>query len=109
MRPLLVLIVTLLALLGVSTPAIAAGRLVVSPRSGATEDGTAHLRVRAGERATLTARLNGRDISKDFDATRRGVRTLDASVSHGLRHGRNVLRVTVQRPTGATRRRTVRF
>jgi hypothetical protein len=65
MRPLLVVTVTVLAVLGVSTPAIAAGRLVVSPRSGATEDGTAHLRVRAGERTTLTARLNGRDISKD--------------------------------------------
>jgi hypothetical protein len=102
MRPLLVVIVTVLAFLGVSTPAIAAGRLVVSPRNGATEDGTAHLRVRAGERATLTARLNGRDISKDFGDTRRGVRTLDASISHGLRHGRNVLRVTAQRPSGAT-------
>jgi hypothetical protein len=109
MRPLLVVIVTVLAFLGVSTPAIAAGRLVVSPRNGATEDGTAHLRVRAGERATLTARLNGRDISKDFGDTRRGVRTLDASISHGLRHGRNVLRVTAQRPSGATRRKTVRF
>ena len=109
MRPLLVVVVAVLAFLGVSTPAIAAGRLVVSPRNGATEDGTARLRVTAGERATLTARLNGKDISKDFGETRRGTRTLDASISHGLRHGRNVLRVTVQRPTGATRRKTVRF
>ena len=109
MRPLLVVTVAVLAFLGVSSPAIAAGRLVVSPRSGATEDGTAKLRVRAGERATLTARLNGTDISRDFGGTRRGTRTLDASISHGLRHGRNVLRVTVQRPTGATRRKTVRF
>jgi hypothetical protein len=104
-----VVTVTVLAVLGVSTPAIAAGRLVVSPRSEATEDGTAHLRVRAGERATLTAHLNGGDISKDSDATRRGTRTLDASLNHGLRHGHNVLRVTVQRADGATRRKTVRF
>ena len=101
MRPLLVLAVTVLAVLAASAPAEAA-RLAV-------HDGHARIRVHAGAQATLTARLNGRDVSKDFGEPRGGVRRLDATLSQGLRHGGNVLRVTVGRPAGRARRTTVRF
>src|SRR6476469_7087532 len=101
MRPLLVLAVTVLTVLAASAPAEAA-RLAV-------HDGHARIRVHAGAQATLTGRLNGRDVSKDFGEPRGGVRRLDATVSQGLPHGCNVLRVTVGRPAGRARRTTVRF
>ena len=50
--------------------------------------------VRAGpEHGDLSARLNGRQIGEDFARSKHGIRALRISSSHGLRHGRNVLRV----------------
>jgi hypothetical protein len=86
-------------------------RVVVSPRAGqVVRSHHVRLRVRArGLSGVLRARLNGVEVGNDFGRPRRGVRTLRASISHGLRHGRNVLRVRVRRRGKAPRRATVRF
>jgi hypothetical protein len=112
-------VLSLLAVIAavVVTPAEAHGasakkgeRVVLSPRAGeVVRSHVVRLRVRAGERARLRARLNGVDVSGEFGRVRRGVRTLRASVSHGLRHGRNVLRVRVHRLARPARRVRVRF
>lgn len=102
-----------------SAPVLAAGpgaetaaakRLVVAPSAGRVV-GANHvrIRVRSPRGAVLRVRLNGVRVGKDFSRARRGVRTLRASLSHGLRRGRNVLRVRVG-PTGArAHAATVRF
>ena len=48
-------------------------------------------------------------IGDHFGLPRHGVRTLPASVSYGLRRGKNVLAVRVRRRGKAPRRATVRF
>ena len=87
-------------------------RLVVAPREGAKLPARPlTIKVRAGRKAVLRARLNGKAIGRYFSHRRfRGVRRLNVSASHGLRHRRNVLRVRVRRP-GARRARvaTVHF
>jgi hypothetical protein len=106
------------ALVAPSPPAVAGlsakakpSRVVVSPRPGERVRGnTLTIRVRARDGVgDLRARLNRRRIGGDFGAAQRGVRALEVSVSHGLRHGRNVLRVRVRRRHGTWVRRTVRF
>ncbi|MDW5594113.1 hypothetical protein VSS74_07190 [Conexibacter stalactiti] len=83
---------------------------VISPKPGQVV--TAHrvkLVVRAGhEHGDLRVTLNGRQIGRDFPLARRGRRTLWIANSHGLRHGRNVLRVRARRGY-ETRTATVRF
>jgi hypothetical protein len=86
-------------------------RLVVSPRAGQVVR-SHQVRLRVHSRTltdTLRVRLNGTPIGEDFGAPRRGMRTLRASLSHGLRRGRNVLRVTVRSRRGAIRATRVRF
>jgi hypothetical protein len=103
---------TVLALPG-TTPA--AGRpgkpVVLSPRPGqVVRSNVALLRVNSGKGAkVLSARLNGKEIRGQFSRPRRGVRTLKASISFGLRPGRNVLRVRVRRSGGAVHTATVGF
>jgi hypothetical protein len=95
-----------------SARATKAERLVVSPRP--------HQRVRTHPLKIvvrhahdglhgLKSTLNGHKIAGEFGATRRGRRRASVSSSHGLRHGKNVLRVAVRRPNGKWRRTTVRF
>jgi hypothetical protein len=98
-----------------ATPAEGASsgkRLVVAPREGAKLPARSlTIKVRAGRKAVLRARLNGKAIGRYFSRRPcRGVRRLNVSASHGLRHRRNVLRVRVRRP-GARRARvaTVHF
>jgi hypothetical protein len=88
-----------------------AKRGVVSPRPGqVVRSHHVRLRVRArGLSGVLRARLNGVAVGDDFGPPRRGVRVLRASISHGLRRGRNVLRVRVRRLGRWTRLSVVRF
>jgi hypothetical protein len=65
--------------------------------------------VHAGpEHNDLRARLNGFGIGWDFGVRRHQRRVVHASASHGLRYGRNMLKV-VARSRGRVRRATVRF
>jgi hypothetical protein len=85
---------------------------VLSPRPGAVLP--AHplaIRLRLDRRAKrLRVTLNGRSIGAYFSRRRRGVRELRVSPAHGLRYGRNVLRVSVRhRREGRRRTRVVRF
>jgi hypothetical protein len=86
-------------------------RVVVSPRPGQLiRANRALLRVRARNVAgALAARLNGVPIGADFGRARKGVRTLRTSVSHGLRRGRNTLRVRVRELGKRPRTHVVRF
>jgi hypothetical protein len=79
-------------------------RVILSPKAG--ERLPAHpltVRVRAGRRARIHAQLNGHGLSRHFKRSRRGVRTLRASASHGLRHGQNHLHVSVRGRHGGKR------
>jgi hypothetical protein len=83
---------------------------VITPKPGARiVKAPVRIDVRAGrEVGDLRATLNGVEIGEDFGRVHRSLRRLTISHSHGLRHGRNVLRVTAR--TGrTTRRATVRF
>lgn len=87
-------------------------RVVVKPKPG--QQITHHpvrLVVRAGpETGDLRARLNGVAIGRHFLVQRRGRRVLSVSNSHGLHHGRNVLKVVARTRNGTrVRRSTVRF
>ena len=101
----------------VSAPAAAAkspranAPVIVAPRQGDVVDGDlARIAVRAGMGAdALSARLNGHAIAGQFGPDRDGVRSLDASVSDGLRDGPNVLEVTVRPRLARVRHATVRF
>jgi hypothetical protein len=100
-----------LALAAPAEGASSGKRLVVAPREGAKLPARPlTIKVRAGRKAVLRARLNGKAIGRHFSHRPRGVRRLRVSASHGLRHRRNVLRVRVRRP-GARRARvaTVHF
>jgi hypothetical protein len=84
---------------------------VVSPRPGArVKTHPVKIVVRAREGIfDLQARLNGHSISREFGRSRKGLRRARVSASHGLRHGRNVLRVKTKRRNGKWRRTTVTF
>jgi len=107
----------LLVPLGVAGPATAAtaqiakARVVVSPLPGRiVRSHLVTVRVSAGSHpAAIRARLNGVAIGDQFGERRRGLRSMSASASDGLRRGRNVLRVTTRRLDGRTRTTTVRF
>ena len=57
----------------------------------------------------LRAWLNGRSIQSQFGVSRRGVRSLEVSISQGLRPGANLLRVWTRRSDGSWRKSSVRF
>lgn len=107
----------LLPLAGAFTPPAASAATaprsaspVVSPKPGQHVTGhRLRIVVRAGdETGDLAVTLNGRQVGRDFSWGRRGLRVLHSASSHGLRHGRNVLRVRARRGT-TVRRATVRF
>ncbi len=114
--PLLVAVVCLLA---AGAPGVAAAATGVTARSGPVlaprggqlvRSDQVRIAVRSGdEPGALTTRLNGRQIGGDFGLARRGVRSLVASVSEGLRRGKNVLNVTVHRVGARPLSSTVRF
>jgi hypothetical protein len=85
--------------------------VVLSPRPGQRlRSYPIRLRVRAGDRlGALRVWLNGRAIQSQFGVTRRGVRSLQVSISQGLRRGANLLRVWVRRADGSWRKATDRF
>lgn len=86
-------------------------RVVVTPRQGQVFG--AHrvkIKVRArGLSGVLGVRLNGERIGGSFSRPRHGVRKLQASISYGLKRGRNVLKVRVRRRGKPPRRARVRF
>ena len=89
----------------------AAQQVVISPKPGQVVR-SHRPRIRVRSRAlsgVLNARLNGVQIGDYFALPRHGVRTLPASVSYGLRRGKNVLAVRVRRRGKAPRQATVRF
>ena len=77
----------------------APNRIVLSPHPGQrVADTKLWLVVRAGPNwGDLGARLNGVQVGRDFAVGRHGRRLLRVSPSHGLRRGRNVLKVVVRR------------
>jgi len=91
------------------SPATAApvkkSRVVISPKPG--QPVTKHpvrIVVRAGrERGDVRARLNGVAVGREFRVGRTGRRVLVASRTHGLRYGRNILRVAARRGTRVRR------
>jgi hypothetical protein len=107
-----VLVVVAVALSGTVVPSEARSRpLVVAPRPG--QRVTSYpmtIRVRAADGLRdLRVWLNGRGIGSQFGPTRRGVRSLEVSISQGLKRGSNLLRVWVSKPGGGWTKRTVRF
>jgi hypothetical protein len=84
------------------------GQIIVFPKRGEVVSGNvAKLAIRPGR--GLRVRLNGRSIpAQEFGRSRRGVRSMQASLSYGLRAGRNTLMVKL-RHHGHWRRATVRF
>ena len=112
-----VLILALLLAAAVAAPGASAaphqakvkgGKIIVFPKRGEVVNGNvAKLSIRTGR--GLRIRLNGRWIpAKEFGRARRGVRTMRASLSYGLRSGPNTLTVKLRRH-GHRRRATVRF
>lgn len=110
----------LLALLAFSSaPTTAAGsaeragpkRVVVTPRQGQVLGShRVKIRVRArGLSGVLGVRLNGERIGGSFSRPRHGIRSLQASISYGLKRGHNVLKVRVRRRGKPPRRARVRF
>lgn len=87
------------AIAALATPggpaAAASPSLILSPAPRLVAAGPVTIRVRAG--AGLTVRLNGRLVTDRFSAPHRGVRAILVSPTHGLRFGRNVVRVSIRR------------
>lgn len=94
-----------------ATAQAATSRVIISPEPGRIV--RSHLlRVTvaaASHPNAIRATLNGVRVDDQFGARRAGVRSMSASVSDGLRRGRNVLRVTTRRRGGTSRTATVRF
>lgn len=86
-------------------------QVILSPRPRQVlRSNTVLLRVRSSDHSgALTARLNGVRIEQGFGRARKGGRTMRVSLSHGLRRGRNLLRIRVLRHGKSARRATVRF
>ena len=85
--------------------------LVLSPRSGQVVRANSvriRLQVPTGP-YTIQARLNGVPIQGGLTQRGSRLRTLKASISHGLRRGANVLRVRLLRGALTARTATVRF
>lgn len=112
-----VILTALVALAGLAAPGAGAvphhakskgGKIIVFPKRGeVVSANVARLSIRTGRGFRI--RLNGKWIpAREFGRARRGVRTMQASISHGLRSGRNTLTVKLRRH-GHRRRATVRF
>ena len=72
------------------------GRVILSPKPGQlVRANTTRVAIRA--RGWARVRLNGHELGAELRRGRRGVRQFKASISQGLRQGRNVLTVTVKR------------
>ena len=86
-------------------------RLVLSPRAGqVVRANSVQIRLqRPGSRYVIRARLNGASIQGSSAGQTTRVRTLNASISHGLRRGANVLRVQLLQGAIVVRSATVRF
>ena len=92
-----------------ATPSPAA--LVLSPRAGQVvraNSVTIRLQVPSA-RYVVRGRLNGAAIQGSLAGQTSRVRTLNASISHGVRRGTNVLRVELVQGATIVRRATVRF
>jgi hypothetical protein len=111
------LIVALIALAALGTTGASAaphhaaakgGKLIVAPKRGQLIDANvAKLSIRAG--GSTRVRLNGRWIpARDFSRARHGIRSLQASLSYGLRPGPNTLTVKMKLD-GEIQRASVRF
>lgn len=84
-------------------------RLIVFPREGSVVPAKPlKIRVRANDGATVRGTLNGKSGFGRFTGPKR-IRVMRASPSHGLRHGRNVLRLVIRRPGQRPRVQTVHF
>jgi hypothetical protein len=107
--------IVLLALFAVAAQGAGAapphdGGIVASPGRGQViRSNTASLRVRVAKGAQLRATLNGVRVGGEFGPRRGGARTLNASISQGLRRGPNLLKVIVKPAGGHARRTSVRF
>jgi ricin-type beta-trefoil lectin protein len=88
-------------------------RIVLTPRDGQREPARPlRIRVHAGPNARVTARLNHQKIESRLfkGGSKRRVRVVQATPSHGLKHGRNLLRVKVRRHGGRrAHQQVVRF
>jgi hypothetical protein len=85
------------------------GPVVVSPRPGQVvrdDDVSVRLRVPG---ALRQAWLNGTPLAGELSTSRNGVRSVEASISQGLRAGRNVIQVATSRPGGGLRQAIVHF
>jgi hypothetical protein len=95
-----------------SADATESKRPLLEPKPGSAYGGgrPVHAKVRAHPHDEVSFRLNG-VLTRDHEAPApKRYRRLSLSPSHGLRHGRNVLRVKVRKFHGGdVRRRTVRF
>jgi hypothetical protein len=85
--------------------------LIRSPRAGQRLPArTTLVRVHTGDKRGFKAWLNGQQVDRHFSRpSRRGVRKLSASPSHGLHHGWNRLHVRVRGKGGSKRSTTIRF
>ncbi|MCW2954176.1 MAG: hypothetical protein JWQ48_3346 [Conexibacter sp.] len=92
-----------------SSAARAASPIVLAPRAGSRlRARPVTVTVRAGHATSVSASLNGRSVRDRFGPSSRGRRSIVLSPTHGLRYGRNVLRVRTR--TGRrVRSRTVTF
>jgi hypothetical protein len=117
MKRALVVLVALVAFAGLTAAGASAaphhakakgGKIIVFPKGGeVVKANVARVSIRTGR--GLHIRLNGHWIpAKEFGRARRGVRTMQASLSQGLRAGTNSLTVKLRRH-GHRRRATVRF
>jgi hypothetical protein len=85
--------------------------LIRTPRAGQRVPArTTLIRVHTGDKRGFRAWLNGEEVHRHFSRpSRRGVRKLNASPSHGLHHGWNRLHVRVRGRGGRKRSTTTRF
>jgi serine-type D-Ala-D-Ala carboxypeptidase/endopeptidase (penicillin-binding protein 4) len=85
--------------------------LVLSPRPGqVVRANSAQIRLQVPNgRYVVQGRLNGAAIQGSLAGQISRVRTLNASISHGLRRGTNVLRVQLLQGATVVRKATVRF
>jgi len=106
------LILPLLGVLVIAVVAPAEGRakgkrVVLSPGAGqVVHSDQVRIRVRSSASpGNPRVRLNGLQVGADFSPSRGGVRTLRASLSHGLRRGTNArrrARALPRRPSGGS-------
>ena len=99
------------AWLTVAPAASAAPSPILAPKGGSVlHKNRVKVEVRSRDNSSaLKATLNGVDVTSDFSRSKAGIRTMTATISHGLRRGRNRLRVRVRKPGKPVRTASVRF